>query len=139
MEDTGFLLMSISKKLKQVMNRSLGEGDITISQWALLASMSRDDKPVTAAELATALDMDKPTVSGIVKRLVTKELIAESPRATDRRARDLVLTPQGRKTFQECAAVSGMTTSWFLQPLTMPEQEQLRGLLTKLDEGTNNE
>ncbi|WDF83252.1 MarR family transcriptional regulator [Lacticaseibacillus pabuli] len=126
--------MSTSKKMKSALKRALSESGITISQWAVLAALSRKERPVTAAELSVELDMDKPTVSGIVHRLIAKALVAEEASATDGRARDLVLTTAGVHTFQQCAAVAGMTSTWFLQPLSIAEQNELAKLLAKLDE-----
>ncbi|HFU5896677.1 TPA: MarR family transcriptional regulator, partial [Enterococcus faecium] len=72
--DTGYLLMDISKKLKYTLNQALIEKGITIQQWAVIQQLSIRNE-CTAAELSIILDMDKPTVSDIVKRLELKSLL----------------------------------------------------------------
>lgn len=134
MPDIGYLLINHAKRLKAAQNHALEASNITVSQWALLAALARVTT-ATAAELAAALDMDKPTVSGIVSRLTTKGLIAQNPKPSDRRARVLSLTPQGQATYTHCAQVAKQTVAAYLTPLAAEQQHQLQALLTQLEEG----
>lgn len=68
--NTGYLIINIAKKLKYQLNQVLQEQGITIQQWAVLQQITK--QAATMTELAWQLDMDKPTVSGIVHRLTTK-------------------------------------------------------------------
>ncbi|MGF2942922.1 MarR family winged helix-turn-helix transcriptional regulator [Enterococcus xiangfangensis] len=74
--NTGYLLMNISKKLKYDLNKALLEKGITVQQWAVIQQVDLKE-PVTATELVHILDMDKPTISGIVQRLEKKELLVK--------------------------------------------------------------
>ncbi|WP_125702274.1 MarR family winged helix-turn-helix transcriptional regulator [Lacticaseibacillus daqingensis] len=138
MPDLGYLLLNQAKRLKAAQQRALGVSHITVSQWALLAALSRAGA-ATAAELATALDMDRPTVSGIVGRLVAKDLLVETPVAGDRRARLLTMTAAGTATFAQCAQLADQTSAAYLAPLTAAQQQTLLTLLTQLEEGHRND
>lgn len=134
MPDIGYLLINHAKQLKTAQTHALESSNITVSQWALLAALARATS-ATAAELAAALDMDKPTMSGIVSRLVAKKMISKSPKPTDRRASLLKLTELGRTTYAQCAQIAQKTAAAYLAPLTASQQRQLQTLLTQLEEG----
>ncbi|WP_390405513.1 MarR family winged helix-turn-helix transcriptional regulator [Lacticaseibacillus jixiensis] len=134
MPDIGYLLINHAKRLKAAQTHALETSNITVSQWALLAALARTTS-ATAAELAAALDMDKPTMSGIVSRLVAKKMISKSPKPSDRRASLLKLTELGRKTYTQCAQIAQQTAATYLAALTPTQQAQLQDLLTQLEEG----
>lgn len=133
MPNLGFLLMSLAKQLKAELNRKLVAHNLTVSQWALLAALARADTPLTAAVLANQLGMDKPTVSGIVRRLTAKAMLLEQPKADDHRARELTLTCSGLSAYQQCAAIADETMAEFLVPLNVEQRQQLTTLLVTLE------
>ena len=72
MENTGYLIMNSSKKLTYELNTTLRSGDLTAPQWAVIQQIHRFEEkvtPITAKQLTKLLEMDKPTVSAIIKRL----------------------------------------------------------------------
>lgn len=133
MPNLGFLLMSLAKQLKATLNRKLRANNLTVSQWALLAALARADAPLTAAELASQLGMDKPTISGIVRRLTAKAMLLERSKPTDNRARELTLTRLGLATYQQCANRADQTIAEFLVPLDVTQRQQLTTLLITLE------
>ena len=52
---------------------------------------------IDQASLAAAIAYDKVTIGGVVDRLVAKGLVDRRASATDRRAKALSLTPEGRQ------------------------------------------
>lgn len=143
MPDIGYLLMSLTKKMRTELNRSLADvdndGGITAAQWAIVAALARSGKSVTAAELSNELDMDKPTVSGVVRRLMAKKLLVVKPKPQDRRARQLSLSEDGMRVFHECEKVANRTVEEFLKPLDNAERLQLRDLLESLEKDDSND
>lgn len=61
--------------------------------------------PVTAHVVAEELQVSAATVSGLVSRLVERDLITQVPSPTDRRARILTPTDRGRTALEEVASV----------------------------------
>ena len=94
----GYSMNYCSKLLRSRLNRELEIEDITAAQYAVIryiemnSFMDGEDKNITAAEIAEGLDMDKPTISGIINRLVDKEYVIKLPHKKDKRASILKLT-----------------------------------------------
>ena len=94
----GYSMNYCSKLLKNRLNRELETENITAAQFAVIKyiEMNSQEGPqnrnITAVEIAEGLDMDKPTISGIINRLVDKEYIIKLPHEKDKRASILKLT-----------------------------------------------
>ena len=74
---------------------------------------------VTAGELAEGLDLDRGYLSRMLKGFETKKLLVRTPAPEDGRRQHLRMTPAGMRVFA---------------PLEERSQEQVRGMLTALDE-----
>lgn len=130
--NTAYLLMTISKQLKHALNQVLLEKGITIQQWAVIQQLSAQEQ-LTAAALADILDIDRPTLSGIVKRLENKELLVRQKNPEDSRSYLLTLTQLGREQVSDYQKLSDQLLTTYLAPLTVAEQRLLNDLLTKLE------
>jgi DNA-binding MarR family transcriptional regulator/GNAT superfamily N-acetyltransferase len=74
---------------------------------------------VTAGELAEELDLDRGYLSRMLKGFETKKLLVRTPAPEDGRRQHLRMTPAGMRVFA---------------PLEKRSQEQVRGMLTALDD-----
>ena len=74
---------------------------------------------VTAGELAEGLDLDRGYLSRMLKGFESKKLLVRTPAPEDGRRQHLRMTPAGMRVFA---------------PLEKRSQEQVRGMLTALDE-----
>lgn len=135
MDNTGYLLMSVSKKLRYKLNYALHPLDITVQQWAVIQQLSHYDnaKLMTANELAKILDMDKPTISAIIKRLENKKLIYKRKNKADSRAFDLFLSQEGMDVYTKAVKISNQILEEFTAKLSQNESERLNQILQKLD------
>ncbi|MFD1318117.1 MarR family winged helix-turn-helix transcriptional regulator [Loigolactobacillus zhaoyuanensis] len=136
MPNTGYLLMSISKKLRYNLNYALTDLNITIQQWSVLQQLhhfSQTSNQVAANDLATILDMDKPTISAIIKRLAAKNLIYKTKNSHDSRAFDLFLSPAGIEIYMKAVVISDSVLSQFTNQLAATEKNNLNNILQKLD------
>ncbi|MBM7711603.1 MarR family winged helix-turn-helix transcriptional regulator [Enterococcus xiangfangensis] len=131
--NTGYLLMNISKKLKYDLNQALLEKGITVQQWAVIQQVDLKE-PVTATELVHILDMDKPTISGIVQRLEKKELLVKRDHPTDKRSFLLSLTEIGRSALEDYQQLSDHIVDNLLSILTEQEQASFNHLLSKINQ-----
>lgn len=134
--DTGYLLMNISKQLKYNLNQVLNTKGITVQQWAVIQQLSLKDER-TAVLLSEALDMDKPTISGIIKRLEKKGLVIKTENPSDLRSQLISLTDTGHEILSECQALSEQILANYLTILSTKEQETLNILLTKINQENN--
>ncbi|AMV63608.1 Transcriptional regulator, MarR family [Pediococcus damnosus] len=136
MNNTGYLLMNISKKLKYNLNSALADLDITAQQWSIIQQLHHfnDAKlQVTANQLATILDMDKPTISAIIKRLTIKKIIYKKKNNQDSRAFDLSLSQKGTEIYTKAVIISDKVLTQFMKQLTQAEKHDLNQILQKLN------
>ena len=95
MINIGYGINLCSKLLKNKLNKELEKEGITAAQFAVLKDIQINNtnlKNTTAVLIADRLKMDKPTISGIVNRLVSKDYIKKIPNLKDKRSSILVLT-----------------------------------------------
>ncbi|MGO2891376.1 MarR family winged helix-turn-helix transcriptional regulator [Enterococcus devriesei] len=135
MENTGYLIMNSSKHLTYDLNSELRKQDLTAPQWAVLQQINRyqQERPTTAKQLVTLLDMDKPTLSVILKRLEQKNFIIKKRSSHDSRSYELFLTDSGKQTYLSGEKISEHVLEKFIAPLSMEEKRQLNELLQKLN------
>lgn len=133
MENTGYLLMNISKKMRYELNQALKTVDLTAPQWAVLQQLERQDCSVSANELTKRLEMDKPTLSAIIKRLEQKQLLYKEKNPADQRISYLHLTKAGRELMKKGQQISDTVLHSFLIKLSADEQTQLNHFLKKID------
>lgn len=94
----------------------------------------QSNQQVTASQLAQALAVAAPNMTGILRRLEERGLIARVRAEADKRSQAIELTAQGLKLVQQAkAAGKGMDKPW-LGRLSPAEQAMLLELLGKLAE-----
>lgn len=137
MNNLGFLLMETSKQLKYQLNNALQALDITVQQWAVLQQLfvaQQRQETSNAGLIANRLGMDKPTISAIIKRMETKDLLTRQRDTSDTRKFQLNLTDKGLQLYGTAEKISQEVLTHYLHPLTASQQEQLRDLLIQLEE-----
>ena len=93
----------------------------------------------TAVEIALKLDLDKPTVSGIVNRLYEKELLRKEPHPNDKQATVLFLTPKAKELIPKLEFISNRVIDESLQNFSMEEKTMFIRLLSKMDNNLSKE
>ena len=92
----GFLIHDVSRLRRVLFDRCLRPLGTTRSQWWIMAFLSRDDG-MTQTELAEQLDMGKVGLGGLIDRLETAGLVERRIEPSDRRAKRVFLTHEGRR------------------------------------------
>ncbi len=104
--------------------------DLTPVQYAALAAVSA--KPgIDQVTLAGLIAYDRTTITGVVDRLAQKGLVARQESSRDRRARELTVTPAGRKTLNGITPAVEAAQRTMLRGLTQKEAKDLMHLLQK--------
>jgi DNA-binding MarR family transcriptional regulator len=86
--------------------------------------------PITARELAGRMFCEPSNVTFVLDRLEQQGLIQRQPHPTDRRAKQIVLTAEGRRCRVD--VLQRLRTHSPLAPLTATQQQSLRELLQTL-------
>ena len=86
---------------------------------------------VGGVDIVRVLDVDPDlgTMVSLLDDLERAGLAKRRPRPTDRRAREVVITPKGRRALERGRPLAGQMEDEVLQGLTAAERRQLLGLL----------
>ena len=104
--------------------------DLTPVQYVALAAV--DANPgIDQVTLAGLIAYDRTTITGVVDRLVQKELMARQESSRDRRARELKITEAGRRTLRGITPAVEDAQRSMLRGLTANEAKDLVRLLQK--------
>jgi DNA-binding MarR family transcriptional regulator len=109
--------------------RGLG---LEIPEWRVLATVG-EDGGCTAQHVADSSRMHKTRVSRAIARLRRRGLIARAPRAADRRALALRLTPAGRRLYAQLVPLALERERTLLRALTPAERRGFHAGLAALE------
>lgn len=129
-----------SKLLKNKLNQALEQEDLTVAQFAAIKDIEiytvkkGTGQGVTAAQIADRLDMDKPTVSGVINRLVDKNYVEKLPNPADGRSFLLKLTPESKERLPNLEKIQDLVLAEITQGLTGQEIDQFQGIIQKIIE-----
>jgi DNA-binding MarR family transcriptional regulator len=104
--------------------------DLTPVQFAALAAIRMNPR-IDQATLAGLIAYDRTTITGVIDRLVQKGLLVRRASSRDRRARELQITDEGRRTLRGITPAVEATQRIILRGLTDQEAKQLMRLLRK--------
>lgn len=97
---TCFKVRGLARRLTALYDAALEPHGLTVTQYAALASLARSQSPVSVAELARRLQMDRTTTSRLVAPLERAGLVVRADTRKvhgDARARPLQLATKGRQ------------------------------------------
>lgn len=104
--------------------------DLTPVQYAALATI-KANPGLDQVTLAGLIAFDRTTITGVVDRLVQKGLTERRASPRDRRARELEITDEGRRTLRKITPAVESAQQIMLRGLTTKEGEELMRLLRK--------
>jgi len=87
-----------------------------------------------AGELGKKVELDSATLTGILDRLETAQLIERKGNPDDRRSVKIQLTKLGKETGLEAKRLIEEANQEFLADFAEDEKRELRGLISKLRE-----
>lgn len=98
-EHIGLLIKFIHGRVNTKINKNLAEFNLTGVQHEILCFIDRNEKEkdIFQKDIEKCLKLTNPTVTGIVKRLEEKEMIARYPSKEDARYKCLHVTEKGRE------------------------------------------
>jgi MarR family transcriptional regulator, temperature-dependent positive regulator of motility len=131
-EMAGHLIRRLHQQSTQVFQaRTQAAGfDLTAVQFATLDAI--DQQPgIDQAGLAATISFDRATIGGVIDRLEQKNLVRRVVSAQDRRARQLHLTPEGKRQLAACRPVVEALQAEILAPLSRAERTAFVALAHK--------
>ena len=104
--------------------------DLTPVQYAALATISTNPA-IDQITLAGQIAYDRTTITGVIDRLVQKGLVVRQTNSRDRRARELKITDEGKKTLRKITPAVESAQRIMLRGLSEKEAAELMRLLGK--------
>ena len=128
----GHLIRRLHQQSTQIFQaRTQAAGfDLTSVQFAALDAIGQQPG-LDQAGLAATISFDRATIGGVVDRLEHKGLVQRLVSAHDRRARQLHLTPEGKRLLKACRPVVEALQADILAPLSPAERATFLALAHK--------
>ena len=125
------LVHHLAHTLDGHVRRIADQVNLTPSQVIALRELS---EPITARELATRMACEASNATFVVDRLEEQGLVRRQPHPTDRRAKQIMLTPTGET--RRAEVLDHLSARSPLSQLTPVQQESLQDLLQALVPGS---
>jgi DNA-binding MarR family transcriptional regulator len=104
--------------------------DLTPVQYAALATI-KANPGLDQVTLAGLIAYDRTTITGVIDRLVQKGLAERRASSRDRRARELEITDEGKRTLRKITPAVESAQRLMLRGLSAKESEELMRLMRK--------
>ena len=105
-----------------------------------MASIDRTPKPSTQVEIAKRIGIEGPTLTRMLDMLEAEWLVERLPDPSDRRAKLIRLTDEGRQALAETQAIAGALRDQLLAEFSEEELDLINALvgriLARFDDGT---
>jgi MarR family transcriptional regulator for hemolysin len=127
----GFLVHDVSRMRRTLFDQAMKPLGITRSQWWVLSQLSRHTREgMLQTELARDLDVGKVTVGGLIDRLEASGYVKRTPDATDRRAKRILITEQGRAVLKQMVSVGETLNRLILAGVSRDDIERTEQILS---------
>ncbi|EJG2385027.1 MarR family winged helix-turn-helix transcriptional regulator [Kluyvera ascorbata] len=126
------LLYLTAHHWRLAVNRRLKDLGMSQATWVAVASIARNEQPLSQSELAQELGVESATVVPLINRLVEAGLVERVLTERDKRKRLLVATPKGLELYHQVKAVADELREEILTVITPEEQEITQRVLTRL-------
>lgn len=116
----------------EIRSRLRSQFSITLPRYDLMSQLERSPDGMKMGELSKRMMVTGGNVTGITDQLVAEGLVVRLDNPKDRRAYNVKLTIEGRKTFMKMAVAHEKWIVDMLGDLSEKERDQLYVLLAKL-------
>ena len=128
-KNIGYLIKSISDKLRMRADADMVEHNPTLSQCRVHAYLNHHDGEATQKEIETFMEVSHPTVVGIISRMERAGHVVTRTDETDKRNKIVRLTDESRAMGWEIEQTTLAREKAMLAPLTEEEVSELRRML----------
>jgi DNA-binding MarR family transcriptional regulator len=123
-------LAQLTFAVQGALGRIAAEYDVSVPA-ARLLGIVRDRQP-TIGELATFLQLDKSSVTGLVDRAAERGLVVRSASPVDRRSVRVAITPEGRELIDQGAAALESEIAVLVADLTLAQRTRLSVIASRI-------
>ena len=109
---------------------ALGSLGLTTALFALLNVLGTREGAIQQ-ELGSTMGIDPSTMVSLIDQLEAAGLAKRRPRPTDRRAREVVITPKGRRVLEQARRLAMQVEDDVLRALSPAERRRMLALLRR--------
>ena len=125
------IMLQLGWATHRQLHQELAEFNLTVSQFAAMRALQGFDEGSTMSELAEAARQISATMTGIVDRLVEREIITRQRDPDDRRALRVSLTEKGIVLLEKVKEKKRIRLRHFLEELSPTERKIFVRLIGK--------
>jgi MarR family transcriptional regulator, transcriptional regulator for hemolysin len=125
------LLAQVHRQWRRLVDRRLQPLGLTEAMWLPLLHLARAAEPMRQVDLANSLSLDGSSVVRLIDNLEAAQLV-ERVGGTDRRAKTIHLTPQGRATVKRIEKIVTQTRAGVLGDVSERELAAAYALLERV-------
>lgn len=125
-----FLTARLAAKGNAYANKLLAEVDLNVRQYSVLALAASTLKP-SQREMSSFVALDPSQIVALVDSLEDRNLVKRETDPKDRRSKNIVATPEGKKLYRKARGITKTAEDHVLTKLTGEERDLLRQLITK--------
>lgn len=136
----GYLINKASKATKWDLSNRLSDLGLTASQFAVIKDIQiceAKELDATPAEIAKRLNSDRPTISGILERLVKQGWVYRVMHPEDRRSHFIKLTDKSKENLAILEELSNKTMEGALKGFKKEELQDFADYLQRIIENLN--
>ena len=126
-----YLLARASFSISSEFHAQVEAAGFTVSEWRILASLS-GVKQRTVGELADIVLAKQPTVTKMVLRMASEDLLMRTACSQDKRQAWVSITPKGQKLVKPLLKKAAIHEKNVLSSLGEPQSQALKLILQKL-------
>lgn len=139
-KNLGYLLNKAARLTRWELNNKLSDLGLTAAQWAVIKDIQLHEKEtdqyqyLTAAAIAQRLNNDRPTMTGIIQRLIKNEWVFRRVNPVDGRSQIVLLTDKARALIPKMEQLSEETMQVAMKGFTPHETAVLTQALLRIIE-----
>lgn len=130
-EQLGYIIASVNRELEEELEERLRPAGVPIEQLRVLEVLHNADGR-SMGEAAAAALVDAPTLTKIIDRMVSDNLVFRGPDPGDRRRVLIFLAAGGKALYKRLRSVTVAQEKRLSRNLDPHKMEELRGLLREL-------
>lgn len=127
----GYLIGDVSRMIRTVYDRRVEPLGLTRAQWRVMTRLNRLES-CTQTELATELEIEKPTLGKLIERLEAKGWVERRADENDARSKRLFLTAAAHPLLTEMAERADEVIEGVFAGIDEEESARLRATLSRI-------
>ncbi|EGU61627.1 HTH-type transcriptional regulator pecS [Vibrio nigripulchritudo ATCC 27043] len=122
-------LRRMSQIIEKKQNKVFKDHNLTSVEFDILATLRRNNEPLTPTELYQTLMLSSGAMSTRIEHLVQRDLIVRVASNEDRRSCKVTLSEEGKALIDKAVEAHLANAEKTLSPLTLEEQNQLASIM----------